>query len=54
MLLLSYVKAQPFRLFRLQMAGGRTYDILHEEMARVLKNYIIVLWFDPGETEVFD
>ena len=53
-LLSSYVKAQPFRPFRLQMAGGKTYDILHPEMIKVLKNYVIVFWFDPGETEVFD
>ncbi len=39
---LSYVKAQPFRPFRLQMAAGRTFDIRHPEMIKVLKNYVLI------------
>lgn len=39
---LSYVKAQPFRPFRLHMASGRTFDVRHPEMIKVLKNYVLI------------
>lgn len=32
---LGYVRAAPFRPFRIQMSGGRTFDIRHPEMVRV-------------------
>ena len=52
--LLTYVKAEPFRPFRLHMASGKTFDIHHPEMVKVLKSYLLVFSFDDGETEVFD
>jgi len=39
---LDYVKAQPFRPFRIYLASGRTFDIRHPEMIKVLKNYILI------------
>jgi hypothetical protein len=39
---LDYVKAEPFRPFRIHMASGRTFDIRHPEMIKVLKNYILI------------
>lgn len=39
---LEYVKTEPFRPFRLQTASGRTFDIRHPEMIKVLKNYVLV------------
>jgi hypothetical protein len=40
--LLGYVKAEPFRPFRLHMASGRTFDVRHPEMVKVLKSSILV------------
>jgi hypothetical protein len=31
----GYVTAEPFRPFRIQMAGGRTFEIRHPEMVQV-------------------
>lgn len=39
---LDHVKAEPFRPFRIHMASGRTFDIRHPEMIKVLKNYILI------------
>jgi hypothetical protein len=39
---LDYVKAEPFRPFRIHLASGRTFDIRHPEMIKVLKNYILI------------
>jgi hypothetical protein len=38
----GYVKAEPFRAFRLQLVSGRTFDIRHPEMIKVLKSTILV------------
>lgn len=40
--LLVYVKAEPFRPFRLHLASGRTFDIRHPEMIKVLKSNALV------------
>jgi hypothetical protein len=52
--LLTYVKAEPFRPFRLHMASGKTFDVRHPEMIKVLKNYLLVFSFTAGEAELFD
>ena len=46
---LGYVKAEPFRPFRLHMASGRTFDIRHPEMIKVLKSAVLV-FKSTGET----
>ena len=38
----DFVKAQPFRPFRIHMASGRTFDVRHPEMIKVLKSYVII------------
>ena len=38
----GYVKAEPFRPFRLHLASGRTFDIGHPEMIKLLQNYLVV------------
>lgn len=54
---LGYVKAEPFRPFRVQVASGRTFDIRHPEMIKVLKSYILIFkaagdaWDIPEECE---
>ena len=52
--LLTYVKAAPFRPFRIHIASGRTFDVRHPEMVKVGKSHMIV-FYSVGETpEVFD
>ena len=51
---LSYVKAQPFRPFRLHMASGKTFDIRHPEMIRVGKSFLLVFSFVTGDPEVVE
>ena len=48
--LLNYAQAQPFRPFRLNMASGKTYDIRHPEMVKVLKSYVLVFFFPGGDS----
>jgi hypothetical protein len=51
---LSYVKAQPFRPFRLHMASGESFDIRHPEMVKVGKNFLLVFSFATGEPDVVE
>jgi hypothetical protein len=44
--ILEYVKAEPFRPFRIQMASGRTFDVRHPELIKVLKSYVLVFKVD--------
>lgn len=39
---LGYVKAEPFRPFRLHVASGRTFDVRHPEMIKILKSSVLV------------
>ena len=43
---LGYIKAEPFRAFRLHMASGRTFDVRHPEMVKLLKSSVLV--FKPS------
>ena len=38
----GYVKAEPFRPFRLHLASGRTFEIRHPEMIKILQSTILV------------
>ena len=52
--LLTYVKAAPFRPFRIHTASGRTFEVRHPEMVKVLKSYLLV-FYSVGETpDVYD
>ena len=46
---LDYVKAEPFRPFRVHMASGKTFDIRHPEMVKVLKSHLLVFSY-AGDT----
>lgn len=52
--MMSYLKAEPFRPFRIHMASGKTFDIRHPEMVRVGKTYIIIFTFVSDEPEIVD
>ena len=47
--ILTYVKAAPFRPFRIHTASGRTFDVRHSEMVKVLKTHLLV-FYSVGET----
>jgi len=49
---LGYVKAQPFRPFRLHMAKRKNFDIRHPKMLKVGKTSLFVFSFAPGESEI--
>ena len=52
--ILTYVRAEPFRPFRIHMASGRTYDVRHPEMVKVGKTNLLVFSFVSDQPEVFD
>ena len=51
---LGYVKAEPFRPFRIHMASGKAFDVRHPEMLRVGKSNLLVFSFVSDQPEVFD
>ena len=52
--LLKYLKAQPFRPFRIHMASGETFDVKHPEMARVGRNFLILFTFVSDSPDILD
>jgi hypothetical protein len=52
--ILSYVRAQPFRPFRIYMASGRTFDVRHAEMVRVGRTNLLIFTLVSDEPDVFD
>ena len=51
---LGYVRAEPFRAFRLHLASGRTFDVRHPEMIKVLKSYLVVFKTSGNDTDLPD
>ena len=47
---LDYVKAVPFRPFRIHMASGKTYDVRHPEMIKILKSHVLI-FSSAGDSE---
>jgi hypothetical protein len=52
--LLSYVKAKPFRAFRIHMASGDTFDVRHPEMVRVGRNSLMLFTLVSDHPEIYD
>ena len=52
--LLSHIKAEPFRPFRVHMASGRTYDIRHPEMVKLGKSFLLVFSFTTDNADLVD
>ena len=42
----GYIKAEPFRPFRFHLVSGRTFDIRHPEMIKLLQSTVLV--FKPN------
>jgi hypothetical protein len=51
---LTYVKAEPFRPFRIHMASGKRFDVRRPEMVRAERTNLLVFSFVSGQPEVFD
>jgi len=51
---LTYVKAQPFRPFRLHMASGKSFAVRHPEMVKVGKTFLLVFSFATEEFEIVE
>ncbi len=51
---LRYVRASPFRPYRIQMVSGRTIDVRHPEMVRVGIRDLIVFRFVSDSPDVYD
>lgn len=51
---LTYVKAAPFRPFRVRMASGKVFDVRHPEMVRVGRTHLLVFSFVSDQPRVFD
>ncbi len=52
--LLNILHARPFRPLRIRLTCGRTFDIRHPEMARVVKTDLIIFTFVSDSPEVGD
>jgi hypothetical protein len=52
--ILRYVRATPFRPFRIHMASGQTFDIRHPEMVRVGTRDIIIFKLVSDTPDVYD
>jgi hypothetical protein len=51
---LGYVKAKPFRPFRIQTASGKSYDVRHPELIKVCKTYVMIFTPAEGDLDVLD
>ncbi|HWE35864.1 MAG TPA: hypothetical protein VG406_04770 [Isosphaeraceae bacterium] len=51
---LGYVKAQPFRPFRIHTASGRTFDVCHPEMIKVLRSNVLIYKSTGDDVEIPD
>jgi hypothetical protein len=51
---LNYLKAEPFRPFRIRMASGRTYEIRHPEMVRVTLTALVIFSSVSESPDIFD
>lgn len=52
--ILDYLKAQPFRPFRIQMNSGRAFDIRHPEMVRLGRRDMLIFTFVSDLPDVYD
>ncbi len=52
--ILDYLKAQPFRPFRIRTVSGKTYDIRHPEMVKVSRTAIIIFTLLSDDPHVYD
>ena len=47
----EFLRRQPFRPFRSTLTDGRSYDVMHPELALLGRNVVIVGLVQPGAAE---
>ena len=47
----GFLTIRPFQPFRITLADGRTYDVLHPELALVGRSFVAVGLARPGDPE---
>ena len=47
----EFLRRQPFRPFRLTLTDGRTYDVMHPDLAMVGRSWVQVGLARPGDPE---
>jgi hypothetical protein len=47
----EFLRHRPFQPFRLTLTDGRTYDVLHPELALVGRSFVAVGLARPGDPE---
>jgi len=47
----EFLRRQPFQPFRLTLTDGRTYDVMHPELAMVGRSWVQVGLARPGDPE---
>jgi len=52
--ILGYVRAEPFRSFRLHMASGRTFEVRHPEMVRVGTTSAVVFDYAGNDDGLYE
>ena len=52
--ILAYVRAAPFRPFRIRMNSGRTFDIRHPEMIRLTRSAAVIFTSVSDTPDVYD
>ena len=52
--LMPYIKAEPFRPFRINMASGKFFDIRHPEMVKLTKTCVVIYFYASDDPEIFD
>ena len=52
--ILSFVRAEPFRPFRIRMTSGRTFEIRHPEMIRVGMNSMVIFTYVSDSPDLYD
>jgi len=48
----EFLRRRPFRPFRLTLTDGRTYDVMHPDLAMVGRNWVQVGLARPGDPEI--
>ncbi|MDZ4779221.1 MAG: hypothetical protein SGJ19_03105 [Planctomycetia bacterium] len=51
---LRYLKAEPFRPFRIHLASGNVFDVKHPELARVGRNFLVIFTFVADSPDLLD
>lgn len=51
---LGYLKAVPFKPFRINMASGQTFEVRHPEMLRVGRSSLILFTLVSDQPEIHD